>query len=412
MRKMIICCVVAVVMIFPSSITYAQWEYEKVECNGLEYETDTHIKIAVIDSGIVKNDITSEYIAGGYNFVDGNDDYTDILGHGTKVSSILMELSKMTGVNIDILALKAVNDQGESTKEFIVKAVEHAIAQDVDVINISIKSHTDYASLEAAVQKAADNDIVVVAAAGNDDSAIYCYPASYDCVISVGGIEPGGKKSWFSNYNDQIDVMAPADNITTMELDGSYGIHGGTSYAAPFVSFQAGILKKLRPYLSADEIMQVIRETSIDCGDIGRDNYYGYGVIDYMNAMQNCDKALIQYSNWEPMSIDDSDKNFSIELSKGVKSAGSIHITDEFYNELLLDIKINDKTIVVQPKYVYEADTIYSLTVEDTVSSDHETLDEGVRMKFRLNEDMPVEKSLFKSNVEYDDYMTEMPVID
>ena len=314
-------------------------------------------------------------------------------------------------MDIDILPLKTVNDQGESPKELIVKAVDYAIAQDVDVINISIKSHTDYASLEAAVQRASDNDIIVVAGAGNDYGTSYCYPASYNGVISVGGIEPSGKKSCFSNYNDKIDVVAPADNITTMELDGSYGI-GGTSYAAPFVSFQAGFLKKIRPYLSADEIMQVIRDTSIDCGNIGKDNYYGYGVIDYMNAMQNCDKALVQYSSWEPMSIDDPGKNFSIELSKAVKSVGSVHIRDEFYNELLLDIKINDKTIVVQPKDVYEADNIYSLTVEDTVSCDHEILDEGVRMKFRLNKESPVEKSLFKSNVEYDDYITEMPVID
>ncbi len=411
MKKIIICYIVSVAMIFPSRIAYAQWEYEKVECDSLEYEIDTPIRIAVIDSGIVENDITNEYVTGGYNFVEGSDDYTDTLGHGTKVSSILMELSKRTGMDVDILAIKAVNDQGESTKEFIVKAIEYAIAQDVDVINISIKSHIDYASLEEAVQKAAYNDIVVVAAAGNDDSASYCYPASYDCVISVGGIEPSGKKSWFSNYNDKIDVMAPADNITTMELDGSYGIHGGTSYSAPFVSFQAGVLKKLRPYWSVDEIMQVIRETSVDCGDIGKDNYYGYGVVDYMNAVQNCEKALVHYARWEPMSIADSGKKFSIELSKEIKSAGSIHIADEFYKELQTEIEVEGKKIVVQPKYAYDTGEIYSLTVEETVSCDDEILDEGVRMKFRLNAGETMNR-LSKSSIEYDDYMTEMPVID
>ena len=81
MNKMIVFCIIAMTMTFYCSVSYAQWEYERVNCDVLDYEIDASIKIAVIDSGIVKNDITNEYIAGGYNFIEDSEDYTDTLGN-------------------------------------------------------------------------------------------------------------------------------------------------------------------------------------------------------------------------------------------------------------------------------------------------------------------------------------------
>src|SRR5699024_3200404 len=118
---------------------------------------------------------------------------------------------------------------------------------------------------------------IVVAAAGNDGSNEYQYPASYDGVISVGSVGPELKYSDFTQYNDKVDLVAPGENIfTTVDwakdpYANDYAYVNGTSFAAPHVSGIAALMSAVKPSISPDEFIEAIKTTSTDLGDPGYD---------------------------------------------------------------------------------------------------------------------------------------------
>jgi len=134
------------------------------------------IKIAVIDTGV--NHLHPDLfgfgpggkIVGGYNFVDDSKMPIDTNGHGTQVSGIIAADGELKGIasKSSIFAYK-VSEDGESvSSELIVAAIEQAIKDDVDIINISLGINRTNSRIDQIVSKAVENGIVVVTAAGND----------------------------------------------------------------------------------------------------------------------------------------------------------------------------------------------------------------------------------------------------
>ncbi|MFQ5572993.1 MAG: S8 family serine peptidase, partial [Nitrosopumilaceae archaeon] len=172
------------------------------------------IKIAVIDTGVdhLHPDLfgygPDGKIIGGYNFVDESKMPVDTNGHGTEVSGIIASDGQLKGIapKASIFAYK-VSEDGESvSSELIIKAVEQAIEDDVDIINISLGINRTNSKIDGVVSKATQNGILVVAAAGNDGP----------------GLETIGSPGQSS---DAITVGATYNNITaslvaTLEVDG------------------------------------------------------------------------------------------------------------------------------------------------------------------------------------------------
>jgi major intracellular serine protease len=104
--------------------------------------------------------------------------------------------------------------------------------------------------LHQAIQKAVDNQILVVCAAGNegdgqDSSDEFSYPASYNEVISVGAINLHRRSSEFSNSNNEVDLVAPGEEILSTYLNGSYAKLTGTSMATPHISGALALIKDI-----------------------------------------------------------------------------------------------------------------------------------------------------------------------
>lgn len=249
------------------------------------------VTVAVIDSGIDLNheDLKNRISDRGYNFLLGNNDIYDLLGHGTKISGIIAATTNngigISGVggnsDIRILPLQVSNYKGESYLSDVLDAVEYAIELKVDVINLSLGSNK-YSQIENdTLQKAISKGIVVVAAAGNSEDSSYIYPASYDNVISVGSISSNGEISYFSNLNDKVDIFAPGEGILSTDIDDSYSYNNGTSFAAPIVSGVISVLIANKPSLTVTEISSIIQNTADSMP-----TQENYKTLNYYNAIK------------------------------------------------------------------------------------------------------------------------------
>lgn len=202
------------------------------------------ITIAVIDSGVCSNhpDLQGRILA-GYDFVDDDNDPSDVFGHGCGVAGVIAANSNngqgIAGVapNAQIMPLRVLNDVGLGNYSNIANAIVYAVDNGADIINLSLAGSTSSAILEAAVAYAVDSGVVVIAAAGNSGVEGAFFPAAYPSVIAVGSIDPVTyERSRFSNFGADIDVWAPGRDILTTNTAGGYEFVSGTSFAAPIVA--------------------------------------------------------------------------------------------------------------------------------------------------------------------------------
>jgi len=210
--------------------------------------------IAILDTGIDMNhpDLADKIVA-DVNFSDSPTSDYNGHSHGTHVAGIT---AAITGNGIDVAGLgydcslmnvKVLDDRGSGYYSDIASGIIWAADNGADVINLSLGSETPSAILEDAVNYAWGKGIVVVAAAGNNDSTTPFYPAYYANCIAVGGTdESDGKASW-SNYGHWVDVVAPGTNIySTMPVGlQAFSYSSGTSMASPHVAGLSGLVFSL-----------------------------------------------------------------------------------------------------------------------------------------------------------------------
>ena len=257
---------------------------------------DSNVVVAIVDSGI---DTDHQELVGRISDLSYNA-YTeevgiqyveDDLGHGTNVAGIIaakrdndLGIDGLTD-NVQLMVIK-VNRPGEEgyPNSLIVKAIYYAVDNGADVINLSLGGTSQDASVLAAVEYAHQNEVFVVASSGNDGNDVPFYPASYPTVISVGSVSENSEVSYFSNYGEYVDLVAPGDLLYTTNLDNGFAKVSGTSFSAPHVSALIALLISTGSF-SYEEIHQNLNRSSVDLGDLGRDDYYGYGLINFNNSL-------------------------------------------------------------------------------------------------------------------------------
>ena len=189
------------------------------------------------------------------NFIDRTDDVTDRQGHGTHVSSIIAANRTpkgITGMAPESLLhiYKVLGDDGNGNMESIVKAIYHAIDMKVDIINMSLGGTSGNNALEVAIKKAIENNICIVCASGNDargddgSKDEINFPGFYREVIETGSVNKDNKMSYFSNSNDNVDLVAYGGNIMACYPGNKYAQCSGTSQATPQISGALALLKQ------------------------------------------------------------------------------------------------------------------------------------------------------------------------
>ena len=180
--------------------------------------------------------------------------------------------------------MSSLSDNREEADD-LAAGVEYATSHGADVISISSAGGSSV-RLTQAVKAALAANIIVVAGVGNrPEASSVGYPASEDGVIAVGGIDRTGKHAPVSVTGPEIDVVAPAVDIYSTSYAGKYSKGPGTSGATAIVAGAAALIRSKYPYLSAQEVAHRLTATAIDKGPPGRDDEYGYGVIDLVAAL-------------------------------------------------------------------------------------------------------------------------------
>lgn len=122
----------------------------------------------------------------------------------------------------------------------LVFGLYYAIERDADVVNMSFGSSSNVFSAPARL--AADSDVTLIAAAGNNSTSALTYPAADENVIGVGALEDGGwNLAAYSNFGDNTDIVAPGTVYTTA-VGGGYRIISGTSFASPVTAAAVALL--------------------------------------------------------------------------------------------------------------------------------------------------------------------------
>ena len=266
----------------------------------------------------------------GWDFVgDDKDPNPDISGeydkmginHGTVIAGIAAaqggNKEGIAGVSWSskIMVLRVLDSEGYGTTDKVAKAIDYAIDNKADIINLSFVGTGKSLTLERAIKRAYDAGVVVVAAAGNEvaagvDVGIEAnrqYPVCHDgpndenWVIGVASIDNNDRLASFSNYgSDCIDVVAPGVRLfSTVYRDESnsdfkdYYQHGwtGTSVSAPQVAGAFALVKSYKPSFSAEQIKDLFlsNATNIDSKNPTYRNKLGSGLI---NVYTTLSKAL------------------------------------------------------------------------------------------------------------------------
>lgn len=131
---------------------------------------------------------------------------------------------------------------------------------------------------------------MVVAAAGNrpDDKKVI-YPAAYPGVLAVGGVDRNGRHAEISVTGPEVVLAAPAVDIMTTgtRANGGNGYHlgRGTSDATAIVAGAVALVRAKYPHLKAPEVIHRLTATATDKGAPGRDDQYGYGIVNIVKAL-------------------------------------------------------------------------------------------------------------------------------
>lgn len=247
--------------------------------------TGKGIKVGVLDSGISTHE--DLIIAGGWNFINNTSNCQDDLGHGTHVAGIISAVDNNIGVvgaapNVQIYALKVLDNQGNANWSTIAKAIDWAITNRINVLNMSFGGNTGSKTIERVLKKANDSGILLVAAVGNQgNNAGVNYPAKYETVIAVGATDMHDKLAGFSNTGTELELVAPGVDISSTYLGNSYINLSGTSMAVPHVTGVTALIWSINPTLNNKEVRDRLKQSTIDLGIPGVDNYYGNGLIKY-----------------------------------------------------------------------------------------------------------------------------------
>jgi subtilisin family serine protease len=342
---------VATILDTPSDTNYLyQWHMHNSEGGmwadlawNLAPNRGANVTVAVIDSGVAfedyntslngypqtfekATDLAGTTFVAPWDFNQNDAHPNDDNGHGTHVAGTIAQNTNnsfgVAGVayNARIMPIKVLDYTGNGFDDDIVEGIYHAVANGADVINMSIGFPgsgggavpcSEIAGLNAALDFAHAQGVVLVAAAGNDGGIVSC-PAAHPNVIAVGAAGYDGLATWYSNNGAALDISAPGgDPLADLSGDGNVDgvlqesfcydantllilnrydtfcnvFNAGTSMASPHVAGTAALLLGENAALTPDDVRGFLEGTARERGPAGWDPNYGWGALDSAGAL-------------------------------------------------------------------------------------------------------------------------------
>ena len=324
---------------------FYQWHFPAVNApSAWEISVGSGIVVAILDTGIAFEDypvpayeqgtvcegITAYFRAPdfsgttfvpGYDFVNDDNHPNDNSAHGTHVAGTVAQTTNNSigtaGLAFDcsLMPVKVLDYQGSGSASELADGIYWATDNGAQVINMSLGWFPGYdpgVTVHDAVEYAYNHGVVVVASSGNWGTGTVAFPAAYPEVIAVGATKYDNQITDYSQYGPAQEVMAPGGDIYLDEngdgeVDGvlqqtfvghsfgppeilsdptdfDYYFYDGTSMAAPHVTALVALMIA-NGQTGIENIRTILHETAVDLGEAGRDDQYGYGLIDAYHAL-------------------------------------------------------------------------------------------------------------------------------
>ncbi|MFQ5470444.1 MAG: S8 family serine peptidase [Gammaproteobacteria bacterium] len=297
---------------------------------------DGNVVVAVVDTGILYShpDLQINYLP-GYDFIattalsfdgDGLDsdpsDVPEVVSssfqfHGTHITGIIAaDTNNKLGIagiagNISVMPLRAVGPRGGRSYD-VIQAVRYAAGlsnvsgqlpdKPADVINLSLGGSSYSESEQQTFQLVSGMGITIVASSGNSNTTSPEYPAAYDGVISVSATANDQSLANYANYGPSVDLVAPGGELNNKNgifstggsvhsgsITTGYTYMSGTSMAAAHVTGIIALMKSVNPMLNSQSLLTLLTNgnLTLDLGAKGRDDIYGYGLIDAHKSLES-----------------------------------------------------------------------------------------------------------------------------
>ena len=305
-----------------------QWHLDNSTYGGINMETawdistgSSSVIVAVLDTGVAYEDydiyLQARDLAGttfvpGYDFINDDNHPNDDHSHGTHVTGTIAQTTNnsygVAGVAFQtaIMPVKVLSSSGGGTDTTVANGIQYAADNGAKVINMSLGGPSPSSVLEDAVEYAYSNGVTIVAATGNNGAEAVGYPAAYEECIAVGATRYDEAIAYYSNYGQEIDLVAPGGDVTVDQngdgnpdgvlqetinpnthdpKDFNFWFFQGTSMATPHVSGVAALVIAKYGDIGPDNVRQKLQTTAEDHGATGWDKYYGWGIVDAHKAI-------------------------------------------------------------------------------------------------------------------------------
>jgi len=297
---------------------------------------DASVVVAVVDSGVGLSGLPHPDLQGqllpGFDFVDGDTDAADVPGqfpHGTHVAGTVAAVTNnsigVAGVapGVRLLPVRVCGPDG-CPAVAVAQGIRWAAGLPVPgvpnnpnparVINLSLGFGLPPQVVQDAVQASVAAGAVVVAASGNDSRGPIRFPAAFPEAIAVSALTPIADLALYSNVGPENEIAAPggrgsgrdAQVWSTAYRSERFGIQAdycpspGTSMACPHVAAVAALMLSANPTLTVQQVRTALQETAIDLGPSGRDDEFGFGLVDAGVAVVRA----VELAGGSPSSVD------------------------------------------------------------------------------------------------------------
>ncbi len=246
--------------------------------------------VGVLDTGVDAShpDLVGNVLP-GTDLLDGGDGHRDEDGHGTGIAGLIAAHGRGSSGALGIAPrakILPVRSNRDVRAGHIAEAIDWAVEHGAKVISIASSGREDPLERQA-VARAIGANVVVVAGVGNRPTDLrVTFPAAYPGVVAAAGVDRNGNHADVSVTGPEVVLAAPAvDIISTDPGATKYRKGTGTSDATGILAGAVALVRAKFPNLPAEEVIHRLTATAIDKGPPGRDDEYGYGIVDLVAAL-------------------------------------------------------------------------------------------------------------------------------